>query len=275
MTICLAALAIEGDQQVAVVAADRMVTLGNFMEFEHQIPKMVVSSNVSVVMIAGDTLIGTSLAKDVAAQLQAGGVPTSGEIAGALAAAYGEVRKQKLEQEILSPRGLSLAEFYGRHTSLNAQIAAMIDQQMAQYNLGVELLLAGVDAGAAHLFTVHNPGGGHLEHDVIGYAAIGSGAIHALQSMIGFGHHAGVPLADAVFHVYASKRRSEVAPGVGEDTDLAIISPHGIQALEADRLKELQEIYEERQKSSQDALTDKLQSLRITSAEARSHDVSA
>jgi hypothetical protein len=33
MTICLAALCKEGDEPRAVIAADRMVTLGGFIEF--------------------------------------------------------------------------------------------------------------------------------------------------------------------------------------------------------------------------------------------------
>lgn len=34
----------------------------------------------------------------------------------------------------------------------------------------------------AHLFTVQNPGGDYANHDVIGYAAIGSGAIPGLPA---------------------------------------------------------------------------------------------
>ena len=40
MTICLAALCRQEDEPVAVVAADRMVTMGGFIEFEHPVPKM-------------------------------------------------------------------------------------------------------------------------------------------------------------------------------------------------------------------------------------------
>lgn len=267
MTICLAALASDGARQVVVVAADRMVTLGGFMEFEHQIPKMVALSDASTVLIAGDTLAGTSLANQVAAELRAGGGRPSSEVARNLADAYKNMRAQKVEETVLGPRGLSADNFYERHATLNPQITMMLDQQMAQFNLGVELLLAGVDGDSAHLFTVVNPGGDHAEHDVIGYAAIGSGAIHALQSMIGFEHHAGVPLAETVFHVYAAKRRAEVAPGVGPDTDLTILSSDGATTLSGEQLKSLREIYEEHQKVSQDALTSKIRSLTIGTSE--------
>jgi hypothetical protein len=40
VTICLAAVCREDEETRVVVATDRMVTLGGFIEFEHAIPKM-------------------------------------------------------------------------------------------------------------------------------------------------------------------------------------------------------------------------------------------
>jgi hypothetical protein len=214
MTICLAALCRHDDHQPA---ADRMVTMGGFIEFEHPVPKMAEPSPLAVVMVAGDTLVGTRLAQDVSGGLH-GTSARILDIAQRLAAQYQGMRQQAIESQILGPRGLNLAAFYGAHASLNPQITMMLDQQLSQFNLGVELLLAGVDDQGPHIFSVHNPGPSELQHDVIGYAAIGSGAIHAVQSMIGFGHSAAAGVPETIFRVYASKRRAEVAPGVGQDT---------------------------------------------------------
>ena len=177
MTVCLAAL-FAGDEQnspAAVVAADRMVTMGGFIEFEHAVPKMAQPSPYATVMIAGETLTGTRLARDVADALN-GSNPRIAQIAQALAQQYQAVRRAQVEQQILAPRGLDFGSFYANHASLNHQVTMMVDQAMSQWNLGVELLLAGVDFGGAHIFSIHNPGGSELQHDVIGYAAIGSGA---------------------------------------------------------------------------------------------------
>jgi 20S proteasome alpha/beta subunit len=137
----------------------------------------------------------------------------------------------------------------------------MLDQNSAQYNFGVEFLIAGVDTTGGHIFSVSNPGGTYNEYCQIGYAAIGSGAIHAVQSMIGFGHTGKCDLLKTIFYVYASKRRAEVAPGVGKDTDLAIINHEGVTQLTGDQLASLEELYNEYIRPLDQGILDKLEKL--------------
>jgi hypothetical protein len=235
-----------------------MVTLGNFIEFEHAASKMAEASSVAIVMIAGDSLLGTRLAEQVGRTV-AGSTPAIADLARQLAVEYETVRQGQLEEQILAPRGLDLNSFYGAHNSLNPQITAMLDNQMAQFNLGVELLLAGVDPSGAHIHTVYNPGRVERLHDPIGYAAVGSGTIHALQSMIGFGHCASADYHETVFRVYASKRRAEVAPGVGRDTDMAVISGTGTHWLTRQELEQLEGIFEDFQSATDSTLREKLE----------------
>jgi hypothetical protein len=107
----------------------------------------------------------------------------------------------------------------------------------------VELIVAGVDS-SGHLFTVRNPGGSAECHDVIGTVVIGSGEIHAVQSMIGFGHAATQLVKDTIFHVFASMRRAELAPGVGRDTGLMVLSPSGAVRPPDKALAKLGELYD-------------------------------
>ncbi len=266
ITICLAAIGQSGGHHFAVVAADRMVTLGGFMEFEHGARKMAHPSPQAVVMVAGDTLVGTRLAREVSAALN-GSTPRTSDIAQHLGARYQDVRRQSMENQVLHPRGLSLDQFYGNQASLSPQIAIMIDQTLSQFNLGVELLLAGVDQDGAHIFSIHNPGGAELQHDVIGYAAIGSGAIHAVQSMVGFRHDSTAALRETIFRAYASKRRSEVAPGVGLDTDMAVISATGVRWISNDAQEQLAKLYAANQAKATSDLSQKLADLNIEEEE--------
>src|SRR4051794_16567424 len=110
MTVCLAALCRDGERKIAVVAADRMVTYGNFIEFEHAEPKMSAVSSHALVMVAGDTLIGTRLARGVADQF--GGAQAVTDIAQRLAAQYEETRNDLMEQQILALRTLDRTTFY-------------------------------------------------------------------------------------------------------------------------------------------------------------------
>jgi hypothetical protein len=262
MTVCLAALCHDNDEARAVIAADRMVTLGGFIEFEHAVPKMTSASSLAIAMVAGETLSGTRLAQEVADSL-AGNNPPIAEIAQRLAAHYEVTRRARLEQALLTPRGLDLGSFYESHAVLNANIVALIDNQMTQYNLGVELLLAGVDPSGAHIYSIGNPGPPENLHDTIGYAAVGSGWIHAIQALIGFGHAASADYHETVFRAYAAKRRAEVTPGVGLDTDMAVISAAGIHWLTDDELGQLREMYEEFETSTSSALRERLESFRL------------
>ena len=157
MTVCIAALCQNEDQAHIVVVADRMVTLGGFIEFEHAVPKMKEASSLAIAMVSGDALVGTRIAEEVATALAESNPPIA-QIAAALAACYENARQKSVEQRILRPRCLDMNSFYGSHQALNPNIVMMLDNQMAEFNLGVELLLAGLDSSGAHIYSIVNPG---------------------------------------------------------------------------------------------------------------------
>ena len=84
--------------------------------------------------------------------------------------------------------------------------------------------------------------------------------------MIGFTHTANADYHETVFRVYASKRRAEAAPGVGLDTDMAVISAAGIHGLTDEELEQLRKIYEEFQSATTDALTKRLATFKLGEA---------
>jgi hypothetical protein len=118
-----------------VIAADRMVTLGNFIEFEHTVPKMAPASPFAIALVAGDSLIGTRIAQDVADAVASSNPPVV-DVARTLATEYDTARQAAIEEQILRPRGLNIGTYYSNHNSLNGQVMAMLDNQMAQLNLG-------------------------------------------------------------------------------------------------------------------------------------------
>lgn len=244
MTVCIAAICGDGEKARAVVAADRMVTAGGFMEFEHPGSKIVELSPHALVLVAGATNDGMRLVHETAAAM--GG--TSGDISSVaedLGRRYAEARRARAEQFILGTRGLDFQSYYGMHSGLSQQVVMLADDALQKFDFGVELLLAGVDDTGAHVATNGNPGGGNQSHDSIGWTAIGSGAIHVLPSMAGFEHSPQAGYGQTLFRVYASKRRAEVAPGVGHETEVAVISRDGIKRLSESELEGLDSIYED------------------------------
>jgi hypothetical protein len=76
--------------------------------------------------------------------------------------------------------------------------------------------------------------------------------------MIAFGHCATAGYHETVYRAYAAKRRAEVAPGVGRDIDMAVISASGIHKLSDEELEQLRAIYEDFEQTSSTTLTKKL-----------------
>ena len=198
------------------------------MEFEHSGSKMVQLTEKAAVMVAGNTLDGMRLVNEAAAEDLPEHVVA---IAAMLGQRYGATRLARAEQFVLMPHGLDLASFHGMHRGLSEQIVMLLENQLSQYDLEVELLLAGVDDSGAHIYTSGNPGGGNTNHDPIGWAAIGIGAPHVLSTMAGYVHSAKADYKRTLFRVYAAKRGAEVAPGVGRETEMAVIDGDGLKRL--------------------------------------------
>lgn len=224
-----------------VVAADRQVTMGSLTEFEHAVPKVTRIGGSVVAMIAGDALIGSELVEGAKRPFDdAADVPA---LTRALQRDYAEFRGRRVEAQVLAPHGLTHAQYLERHGNLMPQLVGVIDQQMTQFNLGVELLVAGVDGAGGHLFSVGNPGGFANDHRTIGYAAIGSGSYHAVHTLIDFGHTAGADFNETVFRTLAAKRRAEAAPGVGHEVDLLVVDQTGCYQVGTGSLKGLERAY--------------------------------
>jgi hypothetical protein len=87
----------------------------------------------------------------------------------------------------------------------------------------VETIVAGVDLTGPHIYVVTNRG--ITCNDAAGFAAIGVGYWHANSQFMFAEHARSKTMAQTLLLAYAAKRRAEVAPGVGEATDMFMIGP--------------------------------------------------
>lgn len=265
MTVCIGALCADRNGRPAtavVVASDRMATLGGIIEFEHDVPKIKQISERVVSLTAGDALRGAQLAADIAARVPAGAVSVDA-VGQEAVRAYVDRRRQQIETNYFTPRGLTMEAFYNvLQSRLLAQLAGMLDQQVSSFDYGVDMILAGVDDAGAHVYALRNPGA-LSNYAPIGFVAIGSGSLQAMQSMIGFRHTSTRSLMATVFSVYASKRRAEVAPGVGQSTDMAVITEDGLRFLAPGVLEQLTELYEEHERPVTEELKKRIRNLQL------------
>ena len=147
---------------------------------------------------------------------------SASEVAEIVRSAYQQVRLINITHRELEPRRLDLGGFYGRHQQLSPQVVQAIDREMSNHDLGVEMLVAGPNGNILTIHTILNPGTIY-DNSAIGHGAIGSGAPHALYSLIENSYAITLSRDEVVKLVQKAKTRSEVAPGVGEKTTILVI----------------------------------------------------
>jgi hypothetical protein len=95
----------------------------------------------------------------------------------------------------------------------------------------VEAIVVGFDKETdhAHLYEINTKGTVHCFDD-IGFCAIGSGSWHARSRLMQARYISGWNLSLALTALYAAKKSTEAAPGIGKTTDVHMILRDGAQA---------------------------------------------
>jgi len=201
-------------------------------------------------------VIGTEVLTGTRSKLAGGQTRPIGEVASLMKDSYISVRSQKSTETIVTPTlGADFITFLQRGGTLPAYLQAQpnvygqIVAQMNTFNLTLDVIIAGTDATGAHIWRVTNPGTSYCL-DKLGYDAIGSGAIHALTSLYTSRQVRSKPFLDSLYAVYDAKRAAEVAPGVGQATDIAIIDQTTVQRCPERVLEELRKSREDAVKTS-------------------------
>lgn len=244
MTIGIGAIC--ANETCLVLAADTMVTNQALsLEFEHQNQKMTQLSETCVALTAGDALAHTELFGIVRGTITQLRQPSVVGIVDQIKEAYQSIRRIQIEERILKPKGFeNLSEFYQMQSRLIPDVAMSTQMQIEQYTYGLEILVAGVSNGQARLYGISDPGTSYC-FDSIGFHAIGSGAPHALNTLITRDANSSVGLEDTLMIVYEAKKISERAPGVGSNlTDIIFMNPTATAIIPRDRMGDLGKIHQ-------------------------------
>ena len=224
MTICIAAL--YGNGKGCILCSDQMVTAHIPMGYEYEsedVDKIISVCNTSPIhaLTAGDVLAANEIIELARKQIEESGISTTSGVAEILRNSYQTIRREVIIQNELEPRGLSLNSFHNSHQRLLPQIVQIIDRAFAEFNAGVDFVL-GKEDNTCRIFTISNPGQLGC-HDPIGYAAVGSGAPHAIYSIIDSKYKKSMDKDTVEKIVIEAKTRSEVAPGVGNATKIITV----------------------------------------------------
>lgn len=223
VTVCVAAICQWNESNsdlwipMVVGAADRMLTASD-IQYEPPQCKIFALTKKFAVMIAGDAAAHSRIVTAVTQRLTTVENPTVLDAAEAYALDLAEYRKRNAERLILGPLGLSFQEFLAHQDQLAPQVVERVTSRLQRFRVDAEAIVAGVDT-APHIYVVRDPGTVTC-HDLIGFAAIGIGASHAASQFM-FSRYSNVwSFPQALFLVFSAKKRAEVAPGVGIESDL-------------------------------------------------------
>ena len=245
VTVCIAASCAGGN--AVVVASDRMLSAPFLtVEFDHEDAKIDQIGANCVALSSGDALCVQDIligGLGAAHQLQNPPILTLAE---QIKIEFCNVRRKRVNDYILGPRGIDFESFYkgGLIGHLPHDLAMLIDSQVQKYQLGTTILVAGVDVSGSHVYCIDDPGAMAC-FDRVGYHAIGIGHRHAVLKLVSLGQHQSKSVNETVFSVYCAKRVAELAPGVGQSTTMQVVTRQGTQPVTQDILDALVPAYEE------------------------------
>ena len=261
MTICIAATC--ADQTAVVAASDRMVSAPFLtLEFDHPDAKIDQLSRTCVGLTAGDALVATDLFtgfEGMVSQLQD---PQVQLIVEQVKQRFVEIRRTLIDERVFRPRGISLFDFYskGLITALPPDLAMVLDSQVQQGQLEAAVIVAGVDGSGSHIHGIEDPGTSSC-YDRLGYHAVGSGYRHALLYLATAQQHWSSSINQTVHNVYEAKKQAELAQGVGDTTELRVITGTGIRPLTQSELNDLEELHEKRTAPALNSLKNEIDGL--------------
>lgn len=237
MTICLAAIAKEVNEEYIVFATDHMVTT-SLGQFEHSIVKYQQLNNNTVAMLAGDPLLFDDLVK-----LKDSKSPYE-QIKLEIFENMKKKRKEIIKNEIFEMYGVNQQFFID---SLQKPVPNpyidMILRKVSDFKLETGILLIGFNEGEAQITEINDLG--IADFRVMNFHAIGSGNIQAANTLLFQKHDKCDALLPTVYNVYKAKKNAEVLQGVGKETELLILSQKGCLKIEKEDLETLRLIYAE------------------------------
>jgi 20S proteasome alpha/beta subunit len=231
MTVCVAVLfrwnyAPKGEAArfgiAGIVASDRMITAGDVKYEPHQM-KMAEMTPQCLVLVAGDYAIHSQAVRDTKRLVLTARDKSPENIARLYGKSIQSIKQRQAEDIYLTPLGMNSDTFIAQQKDMSDGFIDRITSQLQSYEgEPVEALVVGSDAENVHIYTVDSRGIAHCMDDV-GFAAIGIGAWHAKSRLMQMGYTNQQMLAAALASIFSAKRASDLAPGVGETTDLHLV----------------------------------------------------
>lgn len=137
---------------------------------------------------------------------------------------YSRARRKAASNQVLSPLGLDSDTFISRQKEMSPELVRQLATELINFDLSSSgAIFAGIDASGPHLYVAED--GNVTCRDVVGFAAIGAGDWHARSTFMFARYTRATDIPRALFLTFSAKKRAEIAPGVGPETDMLWIGP--------------------------------------------------
>jgi hypothetical protein len=146
---------------------------------------------------------------------------------------HNQIKRKRISDSILAPFNLDQDAFISRQKELSDIFIRDISDQVTRFEMPeTATIIAGIDNSTGsiepHIYAIKR---GRYESvvccDASGYAVVGAGERHADTYLMQSNFTRHFRNTKTLFLCYAAKRRSEVAPGVGRQTDIRVMGPAG------------------------------------------------
>jgi hypothetical protein len=235
VTVCIAARSMG----MLVLASDRMLTAGD-IQFEPPTEKITLLTSSIATMVSGDSSFYTEIITEVfrvmSERMKA--EPNNWwavkDVVDLYISFRNEAKRKRAQAAILAPLGLDSASFLANQKSMDSGLVDAIARDLISFEVPtISTIFAGIDHDSngihPHIYTVYD--GDMRCDDVVGFSAVGSGSHHAEAFFMLSRHSWKSPIPETLLLTYSAKKNSEVAPGVGKETDMFVIGPGLGQAI--------------------------------------------
>ena len=242
VTICIAAIcqSIPGGPPCVIGATDRKVTAGD-IQFEPPMSKIWQLASGVVALVAGDSDAQSEICSYVLRKQPQDVVATVRAYCDEL----GKYNRRQAERAILFPLGMNMKSFLSSQKGMSPDFIEQIRYEIKKERAEIKTIICGVDHQFGAQIFVVDWNSKAYSNSSIGFAAIGDGEWHASSQFMFSKYVPTWSLVRSMLLVYSAKQRAQVAPGVGEDTDLFFVSQlHGFSLIQPPIPEELQKAYE-------------------------------
>ena len=238
LTICIAAIATENNEEYIVFATDHMVSVG-LGQFEHSVNKYREINKRTVAMLSGEGYLFNGLLNGVTPSLQ------YSEIKDAVFHNFKVIRPAQIQDEILDIYGFDWNDVrdFLKQQIPNQFIQNMLEE-ISEYDLKTTIMLIGFkdDDNAEITAITHSY---CIDQRDMNFNSIGNGGDQATNTLLFSQHDKKDSLLKTIYEVFKAKRNAEVKPGVGKKTELMVLrKDKGFIRITDDQIKILDRIYQ-------------------------------